>query len=90
MAKDAAITVRLPMALKQALQAHARHQRRSLSAQIAACLEREIAKEPSVRGVHGKLLGLYAGTRVPSNADFARVRRRLWGSLERGRSRRGS
>ena len=90
MRKDAAVTIRLPEVVKRALQARARRERRSLSAEIAACLEREVAKEPIVTGSRGKLLGLYAGSRVPTDDDFVRVRRLLWGSLGRRRVARAS
>jgi len=87
MAKDAAVTIRIPAALKRGLQARARRERRSLSAQITACLEREVANGEGGGGTKGKLLGLFAGTPVPSERDFARVRRMLWGSLGRKRAR---
>jgi hypothetical protein len=87
MAKDAAITVRLPASLKRELQARARRERRSLSQQITACLEREVASTRSAASRKGKLLGLYAGTPVPSKRDFDRVRRMLWGSLGARRAR---
>jgi hypothetical protein len=90
MAKDAAVTIRLPASLKRELQTRARRARRSLSAQITECLEREVASSPSAGGRKGKVLGLYAGTRVPSERDFARVRRLLWGSLARRRPRGAS
>jgi hypothetical protein len=86
MAKDSAVTVRLPAALKKELQARARRERRSLSAQITACLEREVAKTEAGTSRKGKLLGLFAGTPVPSERDFAHVRRMLWGSLGRKRA----
>jgi plasmid stability protein len=87
MAKDSAITVRLPASLKRELRARARRERRSLSAQITACLEREVANTEGGSSRKGKLLGLFAGTPVPSERDFARVRRMLWGSLGRKRTR---
>jgi hypothetical protein len=89
MPKDAAVTVRLPRALKHELEARARRERRSLSAQIASYLERGLASEPTPSQGRGRLLGLFEGTPVPTDADFARVRRLLWGSLGR-RARRGA
>jgi hypothetical protein len=86
MAKDAAVTIRLPALLKRELQTRARRERRSLSAQITASLEREIASTPGGGGRKGKLLGLFAGTPVPSERDLTRVRRLLWGSLGRKRA----
>ena len=90
MAKDAAVTVRLSAAFKRRLEARARHERRSLSAQIASDLERSIESEPTAAGTSGRLLGLYEGTPVPSDDDFTRARCLLWGSLGRRRGRRGS
>jgi hypothetical protein len=90
MARDAAVTVRLPQSLKRALEARARREHRSLSAQIAAYLERGVADESSVGDAPGRLLGLFEGGPVPSDADFTRVRRMLWGSLGKRRSRRGA
>jgi len=89
MPKDSAITVRLPRALKRTLEARAKQERRSLSAQIAAYLERSVESEPRAAGAPGQLLGLFEGGPVPSDEDFARARRLLWGSLGR-RSRRGA
>jgi hypothetical protein len=90
MAKDAAVTIRLPASLKRELRARARRERRSLSAHITASLEREVANTRGGGGGKGKLLGLFAGPRVPSERDLARVRRLLWGSLGRKRARGAS
>ncbi len=90
MAKDAAVTVRLPQALKRALEVRARRERRSLSAQIAAYLERGVADESTPGVTPGRLLGLFEGGPVPSDEDFTRARRLLWGSLGKRRSRRGA
>ena len=82
MSKDAAITVRIPTSLKRRLEALAHRERRSLSAQIATCLEASLhaeADEPSAEPA--RLLGLLEGARVPTEADFKEVRRLLWGSL---------
>ena len=76
MAKDAAVMVRLPQSLKGALEARREH--RSLSAQIAAYLERGVAGEPVVADASGRLLGLFEGGPLPSDADFTRARRLLW------------
>ena len=81
MAKDAAVTVRLPAALKQQLRLRAQRERRSLSAEIARVLERSVAAEPA--GGPGRLLGLYEGMAVPTGAHFAEVRALLWGRLGR-------
>jgi hypothetical protein len=90
MEKDAAVTVRLPLALKRALEVRARRERRSLSAQIATYLERGIAQESGPAVAPGRLLGLFEGSPVPSDEDFRRARRLLWGSLGKPRSRRGA
>jgi hypothetical protein len=90
MAKDAAVTVRLPLGLKRTLEEHARRERRSLSAQIAAYLERGVAAESSPREMPGRLLGLFEGGPVPTDEDFAHVRRLLWGALGKRRGRRGA
>jgi len=89
MAKDAAITVRIPLGLKRRLEAVARNERRSLSAQIAAVLEREVRDDPIEAEPAGSLLGRFAGTPLPSDEDFSEVRRLLWGGLKR-RSDRGT
>ena len=83
MAKDAAVTVRLPLGLKRRLEAVARKERRSLSAQITAFLERETHDEAVGVEPGGKLLGRYEGTPVPSDEDLIEVRQLLWGELGR-------
>jgi len=88
MHKDAAVTVRIPAELKRKLEARARRERRSLSAQIATVLERSVEERPD--GGPGRLLGLYEGGPVPSDEDFAEVRALLWGSLGRRKARRGA
>ena len=87
MPKEAVITVRVPIALRRKLESHARRERRSLSAQIASYLERGIERERAAAGAPGRLLGLYAGAPVPTDADFVRARRLLWGRLGRHRVR---
>ena len=87
MAKDAAVTVRIPVGLKRSLEAAARRERRSLSAQITAVLERETHDEGVGAEPGGKLLGRYSGTPLPTDEDLAEVRRRLWGGLGRRGSR---
>ena len=83
MAKDAAVTVRLPLSLKRRLEAVARRERRSLSAQITAVLEREVRGDAVGGEPGGKLLGRYEGTPVPSDEDLIEVRRSMWGGLAR-------
>jgi len=81
MAKNAVVTVRIPVGLKRRLEAAARKERRSLSAQITAVLEREARDEAVEAEPGGQLLGRYAGTPLPSDEDLADVRRLLWGGL---------
>ncbi len=83
MAKDAAVTVRIPVGLKRRLEAVARRERRSLSAQITAILERDARDDAVEAEPGGKLLGRYEGTPVPSDEDLVEVRRLLWGRLGR-------
>jgi len=84
MTKNAALTVRLPGSLKARLEARAEAEHRSLSAQVIAELE-GLADEPlGIPGGKGRFLGLYSGTTVPSDADLAAARARLWGGLPRG------
>jgi predicted transcriptional regulator len=83
MAKDAAVTVRIPLGLKRRLEAEARKERRSLSAHITAVLEREARDDGVEADPGGKLLGRYEGTPVPSEEDLVEVRRLLWGGLGR-------
>jgi hypothetical protein len=83
MAKDAAVTVRVPLGLKRRLEALARRERRSLSAQITAMLEKEGQEESVATARRGRLLGRFEGTRLPSDEEFEEVRRLLWGALER-------
>jgi hypothetical protein len=86
MPKDAAVTVRIQLGLKRRLEAVARRERLSLSAQITAMLEKEAQGEP-VATARGRLLGRFEGTRLPSDEDLGEVRRLLWGRLERRRGR---
>lgn len=83
MSKDGAVTVRIPLSLKRRLEAVARRERRSLSAQITAVLERDARDDAVAAEPGGKLLGRYEGTPVPSNEDLVEVRRLLWGALRR-------
>lgn len=82
MANDAAITIRIPSSLKRRLEARAKEQHRSLSAQVAADLE-SVLDSVSPSGVKGRFLGLYEGTAVPTDDDIEEVRRLLWGNMSR-------
>lgn len=83
MTKSAALTVRLPAPLKARLEARAEAEHRSLSAQVVADLEELAEEQPEKPGGAGRFLGLYSGTAVPSDADLAEARARLWGRLPR-------
>jgi hypothetical protein len=84
LAKNAALTVRLPASLKARLAARAEAEHRLLSAQVLAELEGLVEKALDKPRSQGRFLGLYAGTTVPSDADLVEVRARLWGGLVRG------
>jgi hypothetical protein len=91
MANDAVITVRISRGVKQKLEARAIRERRSLSAQIATYLEQGLSSEPAgAAGIRGRLLGLYEGTRVPTDEEIDRVRADLWRSLGKRRGQRGA
>jgi len=83
MAKNATLTVRLPASLKASLEARAVAEHRSLSAQVVAELEGLADTGLDKPGAEGRFLGLYSGTTVPSDADLAEARTRLWGRLPR-------
>jgi len=80
MNRDATITLRISGPLKRRLAARARNLRRSLSAQVVHDLETLLAEMAPDRGP-GKFLGLYQGSRIPSDAEIAEVRSAIWGSL---------
>ena len=77
MAMDAAITIRIPSSLKRRLEARAKEQHRSLSAQVVADLESSL-ESLSRSAVKGRFLGLYEGTAVPTDGDIEEVRSFLW------------
>ena len=80
MIRDATITLRIPAPLKRRLEARARKMRRSLSSQIVHDLE-TLKKGITPEGAAGKFLGLYQGSRIPTDAEIADVRSLMWGSL---------
>jgi hypothetical protein len=89
MAKDAAVTVRIPTDLKRRLEARARRNRRSLSAEVASELEAACAREPAAPTTHPvRFAGMFKGARVPTAEDFRHVRALLWGRLPRPERRR--
>ena len=83
MPKNSAITIRLPTALRKRLESRAASQRRSLSAQVVVDLEHASGEAAAGEGGSGRLLGLFEGTRTPSDQDIQEVRSHLWGSLGR-------
>lgn len=85
MTKNAALTVRLPASIKARLETRALAEHRSLSAQVVAELERIPDPEAEPPGGKGSFLGLYSGTAVPTDADIAEIRGRLWSRLSRER-----
>ena len=82
MAKDAAITVRVPQELKRRLAARAKRERRSISAQVLFELERAVATEED-RPAERPALGMFEGARLPSDADIREARSALWGRLSK-------
>ena len=81
MTKDAAVTIRVPEALKRQLSARAKRQRRSLSAQVVADLETVLETHAHGDEVRGTFLGLFEGTALPSEGDIEEARSLLWGRL---------
>jgi hypothetical protein len=81
MAKEAAITVRVPAALKQRLEARAKRERRSVSAQVVVELERGLADEAASSAPGHAVLGMFEGARVPTDDEFAEVRAAVWRRL---------
>lgn len=87
MGKSAAITIRVPDALKRRLEERARREHRSLSAQVLCDLE-SAARAPAASDSKGRFLGLFDGGKVPTDEEIAEVRALLWGRLaDRGGSR---
>ena len=80
MAKSSAITIRLPDSLKRRLEARAEQQHRSLSSQVVHDLEAVVTESPEYQGA-GRFLGLYEGSRAPTDRDIEQARSLLWGSL---------
>ena len=81
MPNDASVTVRIPAQLKKRLAARARQGHRSLSAQVLHDLETASGGDAAATRAHGRFLGRFAGTGVPSDTDIKDVRTRLWGRL---------
>ena len=78
--KNAAITIRIPKALKRSLETRAEKQHRSLCAQVVADLEMILDKSQDDQA-GGKFLGLFAGTPLPSDDDIKEARALLWGRI---------
>jgi hypothetical protein len=81
MRKASTITVRLPRPLKRRLESRAASEHRSLSAQVVADLEKATREGNDEAPGSGPFLGLFAGSRLPTDEDMAEVRRLLWGRL---------
>ena len=88
MTKNAAVTIRLPGSLKRNLEDRAQKQQRSLSAQVLHDLEMTV-KDSARPVVAGKILGLFQGSRMPTEQDLKHVRSLLWGHLGRRQENRG-
>lgn len=80
MPNDAAITIRIPASLKRNLEVRAKAQHRSLSAQVVADLEQILQETSSELRGKGRFLGLFEGTRLPSDQEIREVRDLVWGS----------
>ena len=84
MAKEAVLTVRVPVSTKRALEVRAKQNRRSVSAQIATYLEQGLeAEQTGSPQTRVRILGRHAGGPVPTDGDFAEVRALLRESLFR-------
>jgi hypothetical protein len=84
MAKEAVLTVRVPASMKRQLEARAKQNRRSLSAQIATYLEQGLAEttaEPTP--IRARILGRFPGGPETTDQDLAEVRALLRKSLDR-------
>jgi hypothetical protein len=89
MAKSAAITIRLPEALKRRIQARAKRDRRSLSSQVLHELEKMDSSPDTPAEGGGQFLGRFAGSKIPTDSDLSEVRATLWKRLTRPVGRRG-
>ena len=85
MKKDVAITLRIPFALKRQLAAIAKKSKRSVSSQVAHYIAAGIPldEETVLPRKRLKLIGRFAGTRVPTDEDFREVRRLFSGLTAR-------
>jgi hypothetical protein len=84
--KEAVLTVRLTVETRRRLEALARREGRSLSAQVERLIQQGMDQKrpvaPRARGVR-PLAGTLAGGAVPTLADFREARRLLSASLLR-------
>jgi len=84
--KDAVLTVRLPAATRRRLEALARQEGRSMSAQAERLIEQGMSTGAPARGhvrTARSLAGVLSGGRVPTVADFREVRALISASLLR-------
>jgi Arc-like DNA binding domain len=79
--KNSTMTLRLPESLRRRVAQRAKREHRSLSAQLVHDLEAALGEAEAEESLDGRFLGLYAGTRVPTDEDFKQARALLWGSL---------
>jgi hypothetical protein len=86
MRKDAVLTVRLPATTRRRLEALARREGRSVSAQAERLIEQGMSRETPLSGRMprtGSLAGVLRGGLVPTVADFREVRALVSASLLR-------
>lgn len=79
MGKQASLTVRLPVALKRSIEQRADAQRRSVSSQVVHDLE--LAAQAAAPTAPGHFLGLFKGSRLPTDDEVREARARLWHRL---------
>ncbi len=84
MTKTAAVTVtvnvQIPSALEERLAKRAKREHRSISAQVLYELERAVGQEPDIAAKIAAL-GMFKGSRVPSQDDLDEIRSTLWERL---------
>jgi len=79
MEKVSAITLRVPGHIKEALSERAAKSHRSLSAEALHVIESGLLVENGPAA--GRFVGMFAGSRVPSDNEILAVRSELWAPL---------
>ncbi len=77
--KASAITLRMAPHLKSALKVRAGRSHRSLSAEALSVIEQSLATE--FEAAPGSFLGMFGGSRVPTDDDVRKARKDLWQTL---------